>query len=352
MLKTHSKIHLNFLVILLLLLQRPVLATNDTNKLEPNTVAKLFEPNVMYSHQGRIDKIIRILEKESVEESLAQLSDFYLYMWPGWGWTIGKAHKIEIPLPETIGKDKILDILGNRRFLKVIEDLSLLPKEQAESLVNKEITSSLQEYKELFGDFLKENEKFFEKDFKIRQQTHEVIGFPGYIPGGKPTLSAMRYKVLALVLIAGNLQLKQTQPAITKVLETAIEQRNRFYNKNLWHEADSFTVLTMASLYNRQILATGVLGTFIETDKAEEILKKAGCKMASEKLTHFYSPVALYDLSHFLEGKATDYSKGELTIQYLAPLTDSAFDALITAIKAQHQEPVTPEDSNKPANKI
>lgn len=40
----------------------------------------------------------------------------------------------------------------------------------------------------------------------------------------------------------------------------------------------------------------------------------------------------------------------EITVKYLEPLTDSAFDKLISAIKAQQQKPNAPEDANKPSN--
>jgi hypothetical protein len=112
----------------------------------------------------------------------------------------------------------------------------------------------------------------------------------------------------------------------------------------MWDISISFPVLAFASLYNRQILATGVLGISIEAEKGDEILKNKGCKMASERLTKFDSPVAVYDLSRRQEGKATYYSEGELNIKYLSPLDDSAFDNLINAVKAE--QAAVPVDAN------
>jgi hypothetical protein len=302
----------------------------------------------MYGQQDMSNRVIRILEKESVEESLSKLSEIHLFIWPGLSQTLENEHRgfMLMPLRESIGKDDILHIFGNRRFLKVINELSNLPKEQVAGLVNKEIDISLDEYKNLFDEFLICNSKIFEKDPNIRQENHEVLLFWHYQTGDKPTLLAVRYKILALVLIAGNLELKQCRPAVTKVLETAIEQRNTFYNKNLWNVTDAFPILLRAGLYNRQILATGILGTSIDKEKADEVLTNTGRKMNSEKLTHFDSPVAVYDLTRRQEGKATDYSKGELNIKYLAPLSDSAFDNLISVVKTEQQKTITPEDVN------
>jgi hypothetical protein len=349
------------LVILSISLQRTVLAANEPNQFDPNTVPGLlkqifeesyFKHKSIYSHQEIIDKIIQILEKESAEESLSKLSEYELYMWPGPYWVDSNGYSVDIPLDKLIGKDDILKILGNRRFLKAIQDLSAMPKEKAANLVNKELNSSLQEYNQLFDSVLERNAKFFEKDPKIRSQNHEEINFGGHMIGGKPILRAMRYKVLALVLIAGNLELKQCQPAVAKVLETAIEQRNRFYDKDLWNVSDSFTVLIYASLYNRQILATSILVTSIDKEKADEVLKNTGRKMANEKLTKFDSPVAVYDLPPWQQEEPIDYIKGELNIKYLAPLSDSAFDNLINAVKIEQQKSIKPEDANGVVFKI
>jgi hypothetical protein len=339
-----------FAVILLMLLQRPVLAANDSNQLEPNTIPELFEKSAMYGQQSMADRVGKILENESVEESLSKLAEYQLFMWPGLTWSLNQTYILKIPLSETIGRNDILQILGNRRFLKIIQDLSVLPKEKAANLVNNEINSSLQGYNLLFDSFLGRNAKLFEKDPKVRQQNHEGFSFAQFTADGKPTLLGVRCKVLSLVLIAGNLELKQCQPAVAKILETAIEQRNTFYNKDLWNVTDAFPILLRAGLYNRQILATGVLGTFIDKEKSGAILTNTGRKMASEKLTKFDSPVAAYDLTRWQQGKETDYTKGELNVKYLEPLSDSAFDNLINAVKTEQQKSIKPEDANSPAN--
>jgi hypothetical protein len=300
----------------------------------------------MYGQQSMADRVGKILENESIQDSLSKLSEYQLFMWPGGIGTYSQEYVLRIPLYKTIGKGDILKILGNRRFLKIIQDLSAMPKEKAAGLVNNEIDSSLQEYNQLLDEDLREIAHIVKEDPNIRQQNNSGYSFASFTPDGKPTLLGVRCKVLSLVLIAGNLELKQCQPAITKVLETAIEQRNTFYNKDLWYESDAFVMLLQAGLYNRQILATGVLGTSIEPNKAEEVLKNTGRKMANEKLTKFDSPVAAYDLTRWQEGKATDYSKGELNVKYLAPLSDSAFDNLINAVKTEQQKSIKPEDAN------
>ena len=337
-----------FQIALLLLPHNLSYANNDTNELEPNTVAKLFEPPdaYMYGQQEKADIVIRILEKESIEESLAKLSEYYLYLWPGeiQTYELTSTYKIRLPLSASIGKREMISILGNRRFLKVFNELSLLPEEQAAQLINNEINSSLEEYKILFDSFLKMHRLPEENPNETDKSNFRSIVIFGSTLDGKTTLIAIRYKLLALILIAGNLELRQAQPAVEKVLTEAVEQRKRFYDTNSWNEWDSFIILVNASLYHKQILAAGVLGTFIDSERRDEILTKTGCRMEVKKLTHFDSPVAAYDLTRMQEGKMTDYSKGKLNIRYLAPIDDSNFDNLINTIKVHQQS--LPEDAN------
>jgi len=329
-----------FLIVLLLSgWQDTGIAADDPN-LSPEEVRRRLErrpetEKVFDSHltnQEKINKIIQILDKELVEECLRRLDEIALYLSPGFVVTMDSVEInsiLKIPLPVSVDQRDVVIIMGNRRFLKLMHELSLLPKETAADLVSREITSALSQYKVLFDSYMKKNTETFASIDKARNKSIKYLGFSFSTADGKPTLMAMRYKVLALVLIAGNLQLQQAQPAVKQVLENAIKQRDMFYNEFYRHDAAH--TLIYGSLYNRQILGTAVLETYIGSDKAQQILKTLGCKFKSERLTRYNAAVTPHDMNHVYEMEPVDYSKGELTVKYLEPLDDAKFDAIVDA---------------------
>ncbi len=275
--------------------------------------------------QAQISNVIRILGNESVKESLKKLDEIDLYIRNAQIYM--ELPPRGIPLHLSAGQINIIAIMGNRRFLKVMHELSLLPKEEAGNLVSEEIISSLNDYNKLFDSFItKEERNFIYNLSKSRKETRVPINFIIHTEGEPPTLLAVHYKILALALIAGNLQLQQAKPSVDEILKTAIEQRNMFYNKDLFDKFDACTVLTNVSLYNRQILGTAVLGTYVNYEKSQQILKETG--QALEKLTRYNSSKAVYDLD-VGSAEGADYSKGELQIKYLKSLDDSKFDNLM-----------------------
>ncbi|MHC4461685.1 MAG: hypothetical protein ACYS30_09645 [Planctomycetota bacterium] len=339
------------IVLLVFSLQIISLAVDDPNQSSQKEKKKLSDyatiEEVLSSrlpHEQIIDNIIRILSAESVEESLNKLDEIDLYI---------KSYQLlmdtpdrGIPLDVSVGQKDIVAIMGHRRFLKVVDEFSLLSRKEAARLVSREIISSLSEYNKLFDSYMKRHAKMFKHNQKRpRGKKRKSLGFTISVRDGKPTLIAVRYKVLALVLISGNLQLQQAQPAVTKVLETAIEQRDIFYNRGLFDEFDAWFMLMDGSLYNRQIVATAVLGTYVDPDKQKEILKQFRCKFKSERLTRYNAAVAPYGLSDFPpESGPIDYSKGELTVKYLEPLNDSKFDDIINAAIKARQQNMTPTE--------
>ena len=301
------------------------------------TIRQVYESNLPI--EDKINNIIQILSAESVKDSLSKLDEIDMYIrnlqlyleLPPNG----------IPLHTLVGKRDIIAIMGNRRFLKVIHELSLLPKEKAATLVSNEITSSLNEYKRLFDSYMAKNDGGFKRNLKNPKGARSVpLLFYHHVEDGTPTLSAVRFKVLALALIAGNLQLQQTQTAVSKVLETAIEQRETFYKKGSFHKRDAFGMLMRGSLYNRQIIGTAVLGTYTSSAEGEQILKHFYCKLKSERLTRYNATTILHD-DPILNEKPVDYSKGEFNIKYLEALDDFKFDGIVNAaIKARQQNTI------------
>jgi len=294
-------------------------------------------------HKEMVENITQILRTQTLEESLSKLYQIDLYICTAQ--VFMEIPHSRIPLDASVGQRDMVAIMGNRRFLKVIHELSLLPKEKAAALVNKEITSSLDEYKRLFDSYMAKNDEGFKRNLTNPKGARSVpLLFYHHVKDGTPTLSAVRFKVLALALIAGNLQLQQTQAAVSKVLETAIEQRDTFYKKGYFHKRDAWGMLMKGSLYNRQIIGTSVLGTYISPVEGEQILKDFYCKLKSERLTHYNASFTLYGLHHMLEMVPVDYSKGELNVKCLEPLDDFKFDGIVNAATKARQQNIIPTE--------
>lgn len=293
----------------------------------------------------RINRVIQILDKETVELSLRRLDEYNMYTWGGAWMDYEKSTwsgEKEIPLKPGVCRADLIAIMANRRFLKLIEKLSLLPKNEAADLLSKEIMSALSQYTKLWDEQMEYAEYLKRKPYRTPgKPTRDLALLRG---DGKPTLVAVRLKVLALLFLAGNLQLHGTQPAINKVLEVGIRQRNMFYENPIFDKGACAPMLVWAGLYQRQILGTAVLGTYVDSAKQKEILKQFGCKFKSERLTRYNAAVTPYDLHTVRKRIPADYSKGELTVKYLEPLNDSKFDDIVNAAIKGRQQNMMPTE--------
>lgn len=322
--------------------QRKALKPEDFPKGWPET-RKVIKSDLPI--EVRINRIIQILDKEPVELSLNRLDEYSMYTWGGvWieyeksTWSGEK----EIPLKPGVCRADLIAIMANRRFLKLIEKLSLLPKAKAADLVSKEIMSALSQYTKLWDEQMEYSEFLKRKPYKTPGKPTRALAL--WREDGKPTLVAVRLKVLALLLLAGNLQLEGTQPAVTKVLQAGIGQRTMFYENPIFDKGACAPMLVWTGLYQRQILGTAVLGTYVDSAKQKEILKQFGCKLKSEKLTRYNSAVTRYGPRHRRDFVPVDYSKGELTVKYLEPLNDSKFDDIVNAATEARKQITMPTE--------
>ncbi len=324
-------------LLLILIFQITVMAEGDPNQVsekvadvnETVTVRKILKENKR--HDVRIAKITELLKKESLEKSIKLLSESNLYFWNNYQIILPEP-EINIPLKASADQINVIAIMGNRRFLKVMDEIKLLPKTEAANLLNKEIINSLEEYEKLFNSYMAEKERIFKHNL---EQPNKSWGLSFVISTNddSPSLISQRHKVWALVLIAGNLELPETKDTVSKVVETAMKQREMLYNKKgSVDPLSAGALLGSASLYNRQILATAALGTYVSSDKAQQILNETVQTLETHRLTHYSSSKALYDLD-VGSVEIADYSKGELSVKCLKPLDDSKFDAIIEAVK-------------------
>ena len=270
----------------------------------------------------RIDAQVEILKKESLEESLSMLSEIEMYYWPG---AMGSG--MMFTGMTFTGKDDMHKVMSNRRFLKVFYELSILPKERAEVLLRREIEGALIEYKALLKDYLTEFSHYFAPGAK-------PVGGPsfriGNNPDNTPTFLGARFKLFALVLIAGNLRLQGLQPVIDVVLQQA-QQEKRFYNNvDQVNERAAWGMLGRGSLYNRQILMTALVGTAIDLDKANTFCEDLGIKWKTKKLTRYNAAATPYDLLTRGGGPfPVDFSQGEIVVRYFDSLTDAELDKIV-----------------------
>lgn len=272
-----------------------------------------------------VDRIILLLEKESLRESLKKLSETHLYEFPGVLASSGA--------PREIADFK--SIVGNRRFLKVFRELSSLPKAEAADILDIEIKETLKQYKVKFDKYLNDNSRTFEKNKSAKPGGHSGFIFAYYEKDQQgPNLMGLRYKMLALTLLAGNLNLNSSDSSVKTILETAIAQKDHFSNSKIFYKADGNAMLEYISLYNRRILGIAVLGTYIEKDKKrKQILKDLNLSMEAMEVTPYNSKLTPIERISHCPMDPVDYSKGKFNVTYLASLDDSQFEGVVKAVR-------------------
>jgi len=336
------------LVLILLMianLQGPAFAGEDTNEPvsgEAPADSSSKWPETLKAMRSdlpdemRIDMIIRILEKEPIQLSLARLDEYDMYTW-GKEWIIymkGTYGMDDIPLKPGVCRKDMICVMANRRFLKLIEELGRLPKAKAGELIGKDIVSTLSVYRKLWDEQMECTDQLKKVQYKDPNKSTRALSASNI--HGRPTLLGVRFKILALLAIAGNLQLREAQSAVMEVIDVAIEQRNELYNNPVYFEPAAASMLVEASLYSRQILATAALGTSVELPAQEEIVKSVGCSFKSQKLQRYTASITRYGRRSDEYEIMKNPPEGSLTVRYVKPMNDSQFARIINAIsKAQ-----------------
>lgn len=292
----------------------------------------------------RMKNAITLLRTEPVEASLDGLDDVYLFMKNQQ--IFMEQPRIVIPLVPSAGQTDLVAIMGNRRFLKAMDALAAMPPQEAAGLLAGRISSALEEYTRLFDLYMDAHADTFRFNLtRTPDLAVRPLGFSFTDETDEPTLIAVRHKVLALTLLAGNLGIRSTQPAVKEVVDTALRQRRLFYSRrDLFTPFDAAVMLLEASLYHREILATAVLGTYVNGQRANQILKDLDCRFTSEKLTR-------YDVMRTRYGgfepphTGPDYSGGTVIVAYADAPDDSRFDGIVRACADTRVQKATPADS-------
>ena len=213
----------------------------------PKTLAKSYQQ-------------VQELRRETTADSLAHLWDVEMFYSPGLIYTPDSLTH-SFPIDGFVGKEKIPRLLSNRRVLKLLFELSDMPHAEADRLVASQIKEAMTRYDDAFNKEIVEHLRLWEVDARFE------TGFSFLISNrddGTPTFQGLRHSLLALVYIAGVLKLdNQARMAVGSVLDMALGQRDFFYGQSgkSLNPGLAANALNTASLYERQVLAVGLVGT-------------------------------------------------------------------------------------------
>lgn len=258
------------------------------------------------------------LKAESLNQSVKNLYLVDFFYWPRSRYEgVGG---IALPLPESEGQVDVDRIFRNMRFIKVYDELSKIDSNQASKLIIEQINETLPVYKQMFSESWDKVYKAHENEPSEQRQTIGPSLQVSDDPNGAPTLAGVRYKLLSLVALAGNLKLESTKPAMARVVSEALAQRKKFYDPKTGFDGDRFSMLTKAGLYNRQVLATGIMLTSgSQTNSTSNIEGRWETIRLARFSTSASSP---YDLMR------PDYSQGSNSAKIHKPLNDEEFDKI------------------------
>jgi hypothetical protein len=272
---------------------------------------------------------IRPLENEPLEQNLLKLSDVDMYIWPGAPSSMAIAAWLPL-LQDDVGRNDQHAVMSNRRFLKILHDLSRLTPDEAAGIVRHQLHQHVAKYTKLFDEDTRNKKELLAPGGKAVGVAHRVTNEAD----GKPTLVGARYGVFALVMLAGHLQLKKAHGAVLEVATQANSQYETFCEEGKFNRATACMHVVDASLYNRQILAVGLLGTSSDGEEMRRIVKKLEAQWKKQDLPTYDAHATPYDL-HARSGVIpVDLSKGKITVRYLDSLSDSGFREILAAGKA------------------
>lgn len=277
----------------------------------------------------RISAQVTGLEKESLDESLTALDEIEMYVWPGPTGEMGFEVSQE-------GRDRLNAwtmhcLMSNRRLRKVMEELASLPSKEAADKINRQIEATLPTYEKILNKHLEFYRPLYAPDAKLTGTPPQQISNN---PDGSPTLLGARYKLLGLALIAGNLELAETRPAVLLLAQTAKRQYEEFSRDEELHELFKFATLCSSSLYHPQVLATALLGTCTGAGEETTLVEQFSKRWETEELVDYRARATKYDL-HARIGMVPVEPEGQLlTVRYLQPLTDKEFEMLLAELCA------------------
>jgi hypothetical protein len=257
-----------------------------------------------------------------------------MFTTPGGGYLGGgeiPEKEMRLPLAPTVGERDPHSIASNRRFLRILQDLSAMEKDAAAKLLSEHLGRSMERYQSLFSQYDSALRPRFRAD-TVKPGRHGGISGPGMITRTqdekKPVTLGAKYNVLSLVWLAGHVGATQCRDAVKQVVEVAIGQRESLYSDDDVIELYRSEVLRNLSLYNRQILAFGLIRTSPRATELEQILSDRNVAKIRLELTRFDAPMTPYDHYGFYVDPGT--GGRPLAIECYGAMDDPTFNKVVS----------------------
>lgn len=301
-------------------------------KLEHDSAESLLKAAAPALHE-KISREVITLERESIAESLDKLTDVNLYYWPGPSASKANSGGIIVeylPLDKEAGLTDMEAINSNRRFCKCFEQFSTAKRATVSDMINMDLARTIADYVKMYDAEMERFAPYYKLD-KLEGQS--TITGPTFITGnvqdGKIVIAGVRLKILALVWICGAMELTDCKTNIENVARIAAKQRMDLYAETTLHPFFRSEMLKRASLYNCQIIGSGLLGVIANSEMSTSVLKELGLQWQERKLSSYKAALSEFDLPVQSGVMKPDYSLGSLTIKFISPLDDAQFDQLM-----------------------
>jgi hypothetical protein len=271
--------------------------------------------------QARIVHDIEILLKESTEETLTRLSQVDMYFWPRPPGEEPVSIAPPFPVPSEPGVRDVQRLISCRRLVKAYQNLAALPEPEATTLLDRHLAIAFKEYKKMYEDFLRTNRPYISPDGRGSG--------PSFVIGGtdKPTLLGYRFQVLGFLFLAGNLELNGAAPSVLAVAKQAREEYDRLKSPDVYPAWFGTALVTSASLYSRQALAIGLIGTMANQD--DPVAAKYRRQMKTVKWPEFNAPATPFDQPARWGGVRV--KSKPLKFRTLGELTDEVLAEIVAA---------------------
>ena len=271
---------------------------------------------------------IKILKGESLEQSLDNLvaGEWFTQTGPR-GIVLGRDR---FPIEPEVGEHITSQLANNRRFLKAYQELNALPNSAASELVNAQLKKSLAEYERLFAQFRKEYDASYPLDVQAKSG-RSFVASPPFTSGTEQirTVVGYRFQILSLVELAGSLNLRDAGPSVLQVAKIAAQQYETLKDADRLHQFYRLTLLSNASLYNRQILSLGLVRTVLPS--TDPIGQRFSAKINAEKLSQFDCRATRFEPHALIGTVDVEYPAKPQQLSYMSNLSDSDFKRIFDA---------------------
>ena len=281
----------------------------------------------MPAYAAKVEKTVAGLQGETSSESVSNLSYVTDYFNPG--------PATDYITDENQDQVALDEIMSNRRFRKSFNELGKMDKAAASQLVKTNLLSALATYSHLYELYLLHLAPGH-KNTTTNTVSVPIAFISGFIKPedeGKETFMGEKMKVFSLVWISGMLRLTDNRELVEQVARLALKQKTELDNDPTLQPVFKNDMLMQASLYNRQILCSGLIGvTFKAAGMERDAMKTAGIKWQQRTLVGYEAALTEFDKPTQSGMIAPDHSTGSLTVNFVSPMNDTNFDLLLQEI--------------------